>query len=298
MACVRRAWLTLGTLVMLLQDESAGYFCTDLNLGFPEVREVINNRPDQNGADDRTTLFGKRAITASITALAGAGAVIDDVASRFGPFMLPSARPVLHYVLDRPGAAERVMTLRAAGYDWSVAGPFQRDIQLSWVAAEPDARDPVVRSVNAFAGSSTAPGRTYNRGYPLIYPVGGSAPTTGVITPGGDFPVRPKLLIYGPITAPAVTFTGPGGQLNTLYFQQWFTVGAGQWAEVDCERKTVTLNGDPNQPLATALDWQRSTWPVIYPVPPAPAGVYLQLTGGSTSAISQVVAQWQDRHLT
>ena len=49
--------------------------------------------------------MGTRVVSADITALAGAGARIDDVADNFAPFMVPSARPVLHYVLDRPGAS-------------------------------------------------------------------------------------------------------------------------------------------------------------------------------------------------
>src|SRR5215831_18145121 len=133
-ACARTAWLTLDTRTVYLEDLTKGYFCTELDLGYPEVREVMSNKPDAAGADDRTNLFGARVVSANITAAASAGAVIDDVADSFAPYMDPAARPVLHYVLDRPGTPERTLTLRAAAWSWPIAGPYDRDIHLQWVA--------------------------------------------------------------------------------------------------------------------------------------------------------------------
>lgn len=58
--CVRKAWLTLGSTLINLEDPTQGYFCTQLDLGFPSVREVTNNKPDQDGTDDRTRFMGSR----------------------------------------------------------------------------------------------------------------------------------------------------------------------------------------------------------------------------------------------
>ena len=207
--CVRRAWLTLGALSLPLEDESSGYFCQSLDLGWPESREVVNNRPDADGIDDRTRLMGGRAVSADIFATAGAGAQVDAVASAFGPFMVPSARPVLHYVLDRPGATERTLTLRAAGYAWPIAGPFERDIQLQWVAADPIARDPVAQTVVAWAGTGIL-GRVYNLVFPRVYPAGAGLPSTAQIVGHGDVPIQPYVRIFGPITNPRVTFDTVG----------------------------------------------------------------------------------------
>ena len=71
--CARYAWLTLGNQSVYLEDPDLGYFCTSLDLGFPTVRAVVNNRPDQHGIDDWTALWGERAVTASITAVRSAG---------------------------------------------------------------------------------------------------------------------------------------------------------------------------------------------------------------------------------
>lgn len=295
--CKRSAWLTLGSLSVPLENTTAGYFCTSLDLGYPAVREVSNNRPDADGADDRTQFMGPRAVTANITALASIARQIDGVASMFAPFMVPSARPVLHYVLDRPGAAERTMTLRASGYSWPIVGPSQRDIQLSWVCPDPYAQDPNQSSASAFSGSSSIPGRLYNRAYNLVYPVGGNSPTTGQILPAGDLSVQPVFQIWGPITAPVVTISPiDGGQPWYIRFLQPFIVNAGHYVEVDSYAKTVYMDSDRTQSAVAYLDWQNTTWPVCPPVPPT-QGCYLQLAGGSTSIITQVIALWQDRFL-
>ena len=71
-----------------------GYFCKELDLGYPGVREVSNNRPDQDGVDDRTSLFGPRSRSpANITAVPAGRHSIDQAASLFAPFMNPAARP-------------------------------------------------------------------------------------------------------------------------------------------------------------------------------------------------------------
>jgi hypothetical protein len=291
-ACVRQAWLTLGSLSVPLENPAAGYFCTSLDLGYPDVRDVVNNRPDQDGIDDRTMYMGGRTVTAEITALTGAGAQIDAVASSFAPFMTPSVRPVLHYILDRPGAAERTLTLRPSGYSWPVAGPFERDIQLQFVAADPIARDTVTKTATAWAGSSTPPGRTYPLAFNRIYPPGSSSPTTGLITVTGDVAARPLLRVYGPITSPYVAIYGTGVQF-AVYFMLGYAIPAGQWVDVDTANKTAYLNSDPTQSAATAINWASSSWPVL-----TPGQWQLHLLGGSTTGISQVQAIWTEGYLS
>lgn len=297
--CARSAWLTLGALTLPLEDVAGGWFCSSLDLGYPDVRDVVSNKPDRDGVDDRTAYMGARVISAEVTALRGAGARMDAVAASFAPFMVPSARPTLHYVLDRPGAAERTIVMRGSGYSWPIAGPDQLDIQMQWTAAEPAALDPVAKTATSWAGSSTSPGRTYPLTFNRIYPPGGGSPTTGQIISLGDLPVRPRLLIYGPITYPTIPFSqaaAVGYVTWSIQFSPALTIGAGQYVEVDTAAKTAYLNGDPTQSVVTSIDWQATTWPVILPAPAAPATV--RLIGSSTSGSTQVQAVWHDRYLS
>lgn len=298
MTCVRRAWLELGTETLALEDTDAGYACTSLDLGYPEVREVVSNRPDQNGVDDRTGLFGSRAVSADIVTAGSGYLTPDEIATLFAPWMLPGLRPELHYVLDRPGAPERVLIVRAAGYGWPISGGQSRDVQLSWVASDPIMRDPETNTATAYAGSGTVSGRTYPLVFPRTYPTGGGSPSTGTISSPGDVPIRPLLRIYGPITTPVVTLqvSNPPPAPTTTYrvvFIPGFRIDSGHWVDVDTAAKTALTDTGAN--VMAQIDWMSSAWPVL---PTAPAVTYMTLTGTTTSPITQVVAMWSDGYLT
>lgn len=296
--CVTRAWLVLGTQRMDLEDEDGGWFMTELNLGYPDVRDVVTNRPDQHGVDDRTAYFGARAISAVVTAVRWAGAVIDDVASRFAPFMVPSARPVLHYVLDRPGTPERTVTVRAANYGFVIDNPDSREIHLQWIAADPIARDPIVQTVTTWAGAATGAGRVYPLTFPRVYPSGGGGPVAATATPGGDVTVWPTLRIYGPVTAPVVRFTR-GSTIYGFAMLPSMTISAGQFVEVDTAAKTAWLNGDHTKSVLTYVDWTailatNGGWPQLAPH----ETTTIQMSGSSTSGSTQTQVSWQDGYLS
>jgi len=304
MVCIRRAWLVLGGRTLPLEDDLAGYATTELDLGFPEVRDVVTNRPSENGVVDRTMYAGSRPITANITTLAGGTMLPDEIATLFSRFMVPAARPELHFVLDRPGTPERKTTVRASGYGWPVTGKTRREIHLSWVASDPFFRDPVAKTATSLSGSSTIPGRTYPLDYATytarIYPVGGGSPSTGTIATPGDVAVKPLFRIFGPITDPLVDI-----QLHDpvtvvvasfrIAFRTGFRIDPNHWVDVDSDAKTAFADSDPGQSVMAQIDWQTSAWPII---PPDPAVAYMNLTGDSTSGVTQVQATWEDGYLT
>jgi hypothetical protein len=269
-ACVRTAFLVLGSSTLQLEDLRAGYVCQSLDLGFPEVREVKTHRPDQDGSTDRTQYMGARVVTAQVTALKGAGAQIDAIVTRFAPFMVPSARPVLHYVLDRPGTPERTLTLRGAGFTWAVNGPAARDMHLQWVAADPIARDPTMRSVFATP----------------------SAPATIVTL--GDVAVRPRFRVVGPITGAVMSFSPPLFPTWKLGFVSSYVIAGGHFVEIDTDARTVFLDGDRTQPQLSFIDWTQSSWQWV---PPA-TSTTMTLTGSATAGPTQAIAYWQDGYLT
>jgi hypothetical protein len=284
-----------------LESESGGWFCSSLDLGYPEVREVVNPRPAQHGADDRTQFFGGRVVTAEISALVGAGAVIDEVAASFAPYMLPLARPTLHYVLDRVGQPERVIQLRASGYSWPIVGGSQRDIHLQWFADNPVIYDPTPRMAVAWSGSSITSGRRYDLIYDpdRTYPVGQGVAIVGRIEHAGDLNARPVLRVYGPITGPVINFASyhADGFLADQYaigFAHAFVLGPGHFVEIDTTAYTARMDGDSQQPVEHWLIWTTLRWPVLAPLPNY---TLMTLEGDSTSGVSQAQARWQDGFL-
>jgi hypothetical protein len=214
--------------------------------------------------------------------------------------MTPAVRPVLHYVLDRPGTPERTIGVRASDYQWPIDGTNSRAIQLAWVAADPIAYDPTVRTVVAMAGSSTTAGRTYNLTFPRTYPAGGGSPTTGQVFSPGDVTVRPLIRVYGPITAAKVTGEGGGGTTGIAYyiwrfnFVTGFQIDAGHWVDIDAQTRTVTRDSDPTQPVYNQVAWSTSAWPYF---PPGQTG-FLTVRGTTTSGVTQAQAIWQDGYLS
>jgi hypothetical protein len=235
-----------------------------------------------------------------VHAIVGAGARIDAVASAFAPYMVPSARPVLHYILDRPGLAERTLTLRPAAYGWPVEGPTERAIALQWVAPDPIVRDPNVATQTAWAGAATGGGRLYPLTFDRIYPPGGATTTADLFT-AGDVPARPLLRVYGPITRAQVIFEriSDGEQIGLVPFVAGYQIAAGTFVEVDTAAHTAYLNGDRGRSALSALDWISLRWPLV---PLEPDGAHMLLAGDPsglvTTGITQVQAAWQDGYLT
>jgi hypothetical protein len=289
--CIRRAWLTLGPRTLPLEDAAAGQYVTTLDLGYPTVRDVVSNRPDALGIDDRTSLWGERLISANVTAT---GQPVDALAASFAPFMVPWVRPVLHYVLDYPEAEERTLTVRAANYSWPITGGRKREIQLQWVAADPIARTPTVNEATAWAGTGPVLGRVYDLVPPRAYPVGAGLASAGQIVGHGDVPVQPYLRIFGPISDPRVTFDTAGPPVKHSEIGMLYRIDAGHFVGIDTRLHTARLDDDAGKSVLSELDWPRLIWPVL---PNAPDTTTMQLTGTGTTASSQVAASWQDGYL-
>jgi len=284
----------MGDRTLELEDDLAGYAATELDLGYPEVRELMSPRPSMSGVDDRTSLFGARAISATIRSTSGT-LKPDEVATLFAPFMVPAARPELHYVLEREGEPERMTVVRAAGYGWPISGKRSREVHLSWVAADPAMLDPAERVETALAGGPPGTGgRIYPLTFARIYPPGSATSTTATISTPGDLAVRPLFRIYGPITTPDVRIqvSEPAANYRIL-FAAGFRIDAGHYVDVDSDAKTAYLDGSSS--VMSSLDWQTSTWPII---PPEPAVAYVNLLGSSTSGVTQVQVRWFDRYLS
>lgn len=274
--CVRDAWLTLGTKTAQLHDEAAGIFCTSLDLGSPDVREVTNVRPDWDGIADSTRWMGGRVVSVSVSAVASAGASIDAVAASYGPFMVPSARPVLHYVLDRAGTPERVMTVRPQMYSAIVDSPDVRQIQLQFVAPDPVAYSATVRTITALVGAAV------NFPYP------------------GDVNIRPMIRITGPVTGGVVNLTNAttAAAYGRISFPGSYVIAAAHYVDVDCARRTAYLDGVTS--VLANMNWTNMNagggWPTIL-ANLTPQQHRLGIGGTATTTATSAVATFQDGYL-
>jgi hypothetical protein len=283
--CYRRAWLTLGLgLEVELEDLAAGYGCAELNLGWPEARDEVYPLPDRDGVADYTRLMGARTITAHLTAWGGRRG-IDDIARRFAPFIVPSARPVLHVILD--DNVERVIALRASAFSAPITGPYHREITLGWTAPDPRFYDLHERNLTVLPPAPLSAGREYDLAFDRTYPeaYGGS----GVITvpSGGDVDTWPTFRIYGPFTDPRITNldTDEALAFNIAIDQRDYLV-------VDTAERAVYLDDDPEADRYANVDVARTTW---FPI--RRGFNRLRLTGAAYITPAQARITWTDAYL-
>jgi hypothetical protein len=298
--CRRAAWLTLADgRELALEDDLAGYVLAELDIAWPEVRDVVNNRPSAHGVDDRTRLFGARVVSAHVVAGPWGTRTMDDIARAFGPFLVPGARPVLHWIIDSPETvyAERTLELRASAYSSPISGMERRDILMAWSAP-----DPIIRgSIDQLAIGRPPYLGMIGRQYPLTfdrhYPAtGGTGAVLGRIVTIGDVDVQPLLRIFGPITAPSVVINSyPQAERlisRAFVFRQSFRIDAGRWVDVDTVAHTAIADDGSRQ--EAQIDWARTEWPTALG-----GGVLntLALNGSNVNHVTQVVAIWRDGFL-
>lgn len=295
----RQAWLDLNGRILALDDPDNGYTMTQLDLGYPEVREVTNNRPDRDGIDDRTRLHGSRTVTMDIEAW-GEGLNVDEIADLFAPYLVASARPVLHYTTLSRHAPERTISLRPSNFASPMPPWVKRSAQLSFVAADPMAYSSVLNTARAWAGTSNPGGRTYNLTFDRAYVGGGQGKTFVNLWNFGAVPAYPLLRIWGPITAPFVMFivyesTGGNSTVRYFRFTQSTVVDAGHWIDLDMDARTAFFDGDPARSAMPNVMWTQSQflWIPVYP-----GYVQASLDGSSKSDITQVEITWREAYLT
>jgi hypothetical protein len=280
MAFERTAWLYLDGRRVDLDDTEGGWGMAELDLGYPEIRDVTNNRPVQHGIDDQTRYFGPRAITAKLM-LWGGTVKLDDIPGLFAPFMDPMARAELHYTTISASPRERLITVRAAGMSAPMPSPWKREMQLSWVAPDPIIRDGELKVATAWTDAA-------------------SGPTAVNITTPGETMVPPRLFVHGPVTGATVavdSFVPPDGEhtYGAVYFKPDFTIEAGHYVDLDCLNHRAYLDGDTLQRVIDKVEFTTTIWPWLLP---AGYDNVLTLTGAATDPATKVECWWRDLYLT
>ena len=294
----RSAWLTRsdGTGVLWLDDYVSGYACLELDIGYPDVRAVVSNKPDINGTDDRTRFFGARVVTAKLYAWNGLRTV-DEIAGLFAPYLDPSQRFQLHYTRNAAQGQERILNLRASAFSGPMGIPAKREMQLAWSAPDPYLYAALQSSAVAIPGLPGLPGRTYPLTFPRTYPPGSGAGTSGKLNVLGDVAVWPTVTIYGPVTGPTVTFYSTAGPaIMQINFSGTLRLDAGQYITVDTAAHSAALMGDPGQSVINQLIQAATYWA---PIPPGAPAATIAMTGSNMAAnVTNAVATWRDAYLT
>jgi hypothetical protein len=298
--CPTPAKLTLaipGGPTLDLMDDQQGFRVSELDLGYPTVREDSDPWPARNGENDLTRLVGARAVSISGALVPSAAGSRQKAWHALAPFLDPRARVTVTYQVDGDVGA-RTMTVRAA----QLSGPFNDRsvsmVHLGFKAADPFAYDATgAQAIVYVTTSGSGGGRAYNLVFNRVYPPGGQ--TSATLINHGDFPAYPLLRFYGPITGPSATFgrvVAGVTTTSTLAFQPSYIISPGHFVEVDTAKRSALLDGDPAQSQYPYLmpDMGSSGWPSI---PPDPGYATVVLNGTGTSSATQLVVSWADPFL-
>lgn len=261
---------------MSLTDPDTGNTMTlipndNLNVAVWDVaataREVVYDRPGQDGQRDNTEFLGAAAVSMELGLKSNIGFTLDTLA----PLLHPGVRPLLVVDDDEYPAGPRQILLRFA----SKVGPYEADnfrlLALGWTAPEGLWEDAAPSTVSV-AGPPPADGGLAVGSTGLAVGATGLAITASdsassrLVTGGGSVKRPFRARLYGPCTGPKLTndvLTITGKPNGNMIFADSVSVLAGEYIEVDTAAKTATRNSDPTQPVA--LDWGNSDWWLIQP---------------------------------
>ncbi|HEY9367936.1 hypothetical protein, partial [Streptomyces sp.] len=198
--------------MLLLPRRDEGVFFQSLEAPMPEVREVAENRTDDDGTRDTTSLFGARACSIELLVTENPRAIEDELTR----FLHPRSRPYL-VVEDDGWSSSRRLRLRvdqfAAPLGLDLARVDARQISVGWKVPTGiwEAVDEV--EVNVLADVGPATGRTYPKTYPWSYPVTMSSGAT-VIGNIGSIPSHFTARLYGPCSGPSLLNTATGEEIT------------------------------------------------------------------------------------
>lgn len=231
-----------------------GFFIREFDIGFPDVRTVVDNQPWQSGVDDRTEYYGSKMVALNIDLIGDKWSLLDQLA----PYLLPSSRPYLVY---DDAAQERRVKLRGASRQSVITSPTnEQNILVQWSAPDGVAETNVQSSTTVPASVGIAPGFTFDFGFDLLFPNASPAGRTNVPTVG-NARCYPVMQLFGPCTFPRIDNqqdTNAAGVAKQLAFD--ISLSASQYLEVDVRQRTVLLNGNRNQPRYSTLDFTVSEW--------------------------------------
>lgn len=219
--------------------------------GIPTTRVGDSPRPRDHGLFYGLDFMDGRTITISLTVR---GATPSEVVANLDT-LLAAWKPIYSDSLTIsalaykfPGQVARLLRgrPRQAKADTSRIIGNRVPVTLEYVAADPR-QYAAAGSVGTVGMATSSGGRTYNRIYNLSY--GASGSVFLFATNAGDFVTKPILKITGPAANPHVENLTTGEVMKFA-----LTLAAGDILTIDCDARTVLLNGTASRYSSLSSD--------------------------------------------
>jgi hypothetical protein len=273
---------TLGDLD--LDDETNGIILTDKNFGFPVVREVTHDYPDNHGAVDRTAYFGQRVISCSGYVVSRNGVSRADALQRLMSYCVPIARPTLSFQYDSNGTTYRAM-LRIESQDAPITNSTNFKFNLTWKANPFFYGD----DYSSVVGPNSTAVASQSLWTPPFFPLNFSAGAGASATLNNDGVVEtwPVFKMFGEITDPSVTNNTTG---KTLQFSG-ITISDTDYIIINTKERTAVL-GSTVTTVAQKINYATSEW-----FPLATGDNSIVYDGSSPNNNAVMITTWNNLYL-
>ncbi len=248
----------------------------------PAIRAVTASRPDDDGEDDTTALYGATSCAIRALATATPAAWVDEL----GSYMHPASRPYL-VVADDEWAQVRRLRLRSENWSKPLSAeqaPTQRTILAQWRAPDGawEAEDQATVTLNSDIASSVG------FSFPITFPLALTATSSGgslQTVNAGNAPAHIVARLYGPCSAPRLINDTTG---EAITFTTDLVLSAGQYIEVSTLDKTAYLLSEVSASRLSTIDFSANTWWQLRP------GLQsIRFTGTDSSTGSQAVIYYR-----
>lgn len=285
-AVLEAARLVDGDVLVLVPSDL--WDVSKFDLGFPVVREVTDERPDADGTDDETALFGARAVSVTLSVTGDETTDAAQALDELGAFLRPGRRPWLYYRME--GHEERCIQLRIdqAAAPLAVEQFGWVDASLAWKAPTGRSQSTVTKEASATAGGAES-GRAYDRTGDRVYPATAGTGSV-VLTVGGNIATDPVIRILGPCTDPRIANDTTGKTMELV----GLALAAGEYLELDVAARTIRLNGEGSVSANRYrfLDFAASSWWDLVPGPNT-----IRFYPLTSSVPAQAAVSWSDAWL-
>jgi hypothetical protein len=246
--------------MILLPRQTSGVLLQAIDAPMPEVREIVENRTDDDGTRDTTSLFGARACSIELLVTQSPRAVEDELTR----FLHPRSRPYL-VVEDDGWSQARRLGLRAGTFDapltLDTARWDGRRISVGWKVPTGiwEADETTEETVVADAASGGV-----GFSLPFSLPLALTATTdTGAYTVSnlGSIPSHFVARLYGPCSGPVLKNESTGEEIR---FTTTLSLASGEYVEIDTRERTANLLSTENSRLSM-LDFAATSWWRIEP---------------------------------
>jgi hypothetical protein len=267
-----------------LDNPANGVVLTQKDFGFPVVREVTADYPDDHGTVDRTAYFGERVVSCEGFCVKRKNITRISVLNRIKSYCLPYARPVLRFQYD--GGSQVLQTrIRISEQSVPIENSTNFKFNLAW-KVQPFF---LGQDYSASAGfvAANAPGT--NIWSAPFFPISFDSVFGDSIdvSNSGMVETWPLITLFGPISDPSISNVTTGKSIKL----QGVTVGEQpDFVVFDMKNRTVRQQGGGS--LASKIDYDTSNW-----WPLEPGQNKLTLDGSSPGTNARMVLQWNDLYL-